>query len=382
MMRPMMRPTPIGALDGLPPAFVDGRGAIGLPDDLRAHWHVRSEARGHDPRADSTVRQTVDAAIVETTMRVAGGEARHRAYGTGAGRVVIEIDNDSSAAFAVAIVLSDADRLDEVGWTYQPARSCTAADVDAVYHRLTVDDTEVGIGSRGGAIALVWPVSHRGSLRVTIGAARADPASVAGAEEVRRAWRAHLRRGMRVEIDDRALGDAIDQARVALLVESGRADAETTRALEDWGFDAEAASAWDRLGAPQRARLRRRRADPATAWTRARHHLERNEAALFLNAMREVLALDRRRSVDAVDLLPGFPPDWLGLGVGIHDAPARCGAHLSAALRWHGDRPALLWETSSPITLRCPRFDSGFSTRACAGEVLLPSRPRELLGLS
>ena len=43
-----------------------------------------------------------------------------------------------------------------------------------------------------------------------------------------------------------------------------------------------------------------------------------------------------------------WPEAWLGQPVEIHDVPARLGT-VSWAVRWHGDRPALLWDC------RCPR---------------------------
>ena len=51
---------------------------------------------------------------------------------------------------------------------------------------------------------------------------------------------------------------------------------------------------------------------------------------------------------------------------------------LSYALRWHGDRPALLWQCERPgVTLTVPGLDPSFSTAEQSGEALLaPYRAR------
>jgi hypothetical protein len=52
---------------------------------------------------------------------------------------------------------------------------------------------------------------------------------------------------------------------------------------------------------------------------------------------------------------------------------------LSYAIRWHGDRPALLWELepwpgSPPVRLTCG-LDPGWSTQEPTGEALLAPVP-------
>jgi hypothetical protein len=60
-------------------------------------------------------------------------------------------------------------------------------------------------------------------------------------------------------------------------------------------------------------------------------------------------------------------------------------------VRWHGDRPALLWELQPhdgrPVRLRASRLDPGWSTAQPEGEallapVVLPERPKERRGLT
>lgn len=76
-------------------------------------------------------------------------------------------------------------------------------------------------------------------------------------------------------------------------------------------------------------------------------------------------------------LFAGFPTTWLGQGVEVHEAPTRFG-HLSCAVRWHGERPALLWDldagTDGPppgLVLTSPALDPAWSSTEPRGEALL-----------
>ncbi|GAC1517252.1 MAG: hypothetical protein NVS1B12_01780 [Acidimicrobiales bacterium] len=74
-------------------------------------------------------------------------------------------------------------------------------------------------------------------------------------------------------------------------------------------------------------------------------------------------------------LFPMLPPEWAGQGLEVHDAPTDVGP-ASFALRWHGARPALLWDIAvhpglGPVTLRAPALDPTWSTTVPKGEALL-----------
>jgi hypothetical protein len=76
-----------------------------------------------------------------------------------------------------------------------------------------------------------------------------------------------------------------------------------------------------------------------------------------------------------------LPTSWRGQGLEVHDAPTAYGK-LSFALRWHGDRPALLWElrpweANGPIRLRAPGLDPRWSSVEPNGEALLAPVPAE-----
>jgi hypothetical protein len=59
----------------------------------------------------------------------------------------------------------------------------------------------------------------------------------------------------------------------------------------------------------------------------------------------------------------------------VHDAPTRAGL-VSFAVRWHGERPAVLWDAPEGVTLRAPVLDPGWSVAGGRGETLLRAWPR------
>ena len=78
---------------------------------------------------------------------------------------------------------------------------------------------------------------------------------------------------------------------------------------------------------------------------------------------------------DAIRVLSDLPPAWRGAAVDVHDAPTRAGL-VSFALRWHGERPALLWEVPSGVVVSAPGLDADWSTTQPSGEALLSGRGR------
>lgn len=96
-------------------------------------------------------------------------------------------------------------------------------------------------------------------------------------------------------------------------------------------------------------------------------------AADLLTFVRNLLV--REDGEHGLALCSLFPDDWLGQGVEVHDAPTHAGT-LSYALRWHGDRPALLWELHphegvGTTRLTIPGLDPSWSSTERSGEALL-----------
>lgn len=92
-------------------------------------------------------------------------------------------------------------------------------------------------------------------------------------------------------------------------------------------------------------------------------------AANFWLGARSLLVDDRP---GAIDLLPTFPAAWRGGNVEVHGAATSHGV-ASFGIRWHGYRPALLWdiEADEDVIIRCPGLDADWFTMEHRGEALL-----------
>jgi hypothetical protein len=174
---------------------------------------------------------------------------------------------------------------------------------------------------------------------------------------------------MQVELPDAGLQCAVDAARAALLLAADARGPEpgVIGALEQWGFGSEAAAArarhrWrTRLGAVVRVPLR------AASSSAGPSH----GSVSTLGRVRALLVGDA--SDGSVSILPELPPEWVGRSVEVHDAPTRAGT-VSYAVRWHGDRPALLWEIAGPpprVCVRAPGLDPAWQSDEPSGDVLL-----------
>ena len=98
-------------------------------------------------------------------------------------------------------------------------------------------------------------------------------------------------------------------------------------------------------------------------------------AADVLTFVRNLLVRETDEDGDGLALLSLVPDEWLGQGVEVHDAPTHAG-RLSYAVRWHGDRPALLWELDAhdsvgDVRLTVPGLDPSWSSHDRSGEALL-----------
>jgi hypothetical protein len=94
-------------------------------------------------------------------------------------------------------------------------------------------------------------------------------------------------------------------------------------------------------------------------------------AADFLSLVRNLLV---REVPGGLALCTVLPEGWAGQPIEVQRAPTHHGL-ISFAVRWHGDRPALLWErterTSEPVRLTAPGLDPAWSSTEPRGEALL-----------
>jgi hypothetical protein len=322
----------LGALTTGLVAGVDPLGSL-VRGGLTLAWRVRDGDRWLVP-GDVAVYQVRPgvAPVAETALRITGGEAVHRAYAVSdnGGAVVVEVENASPEAIAVAFSARGSSQWELV----LPGRP----------------------GAQEPDGALVFPVPHRQRVRVALSATQLEVRELPDADAVERAWATLLDRGMTTELPQ-PLQLEVDAARADLLL--ARPSGATFAALEAWGFDAEAEAMWHRLGFRERRSARRRALDGAGVLASTRTALVRETQAV-------------------IDILPGFRPEWLGQSIAAHDVPLRNG-RCSFAVRWHGARPALLWDVPPGTRVRAPMLDPLWSSTKPSSEALLAAPPSTLL---
>jgi hypothetical protein len=72
-----------------------------------------------------------------------------------------------------------------------------------------------------------------------------------------------------------------------------------------------------------------------------------------------------------------LPEGWIGQPIEVHYVPTAAG-HVSFALRWHGPRPALLWDVTQHagvdgVRVTAPGLDPAWSSDRPRGEALFPA---------
>ncbi len=268
---------PLGTLAGGAGAVVDGRGLLtpgGEHGAWSLDWWVAAEDRWHLPAREPGTRQSLlDASpVVETRLRIPGGDAVHRCYAylapDGSERLTVEVANESGAPVAVAmavrpfgptgtgsldhVALGDGEqvvRVDGHPVVVLPRRPAGAA-------WSTGDGADIVAAVTGGSAprldpapdrpdptgqataAFVFPLPHRQSLRFVLAAPgtrpdRAAAVAVPSAEQVARGWAVQAGRGARVELPEPAMAQSVAVARRRLLL---------------WGADAALAPSFDSLG--------------------------------------------------------------------------------------------------------------------------------------
>jgi hypothetical protein len=376
------------------------RAAFGIDVDagvertpVRITWWVGADDGWHDPARETTTRYRRPgvAPSYETAVRVPTGDLVQRVYALatpgGDGAIAIDFENTSRAPCSLVVFVAidapgrlrlerDVLWLDEervLTFAQTPRLWASGSDVRAVVASGGASATDAPAWDAPGEIALLAPLAHGTVLRTALTRDDVDARTLADPFEVERGWQRQLERGMRTELPAR-LQHEVDGCRADLLLVAPSSTAFA--ALEDWGFDAEAEAMWSHLGFRARRAARQRgemedlgAAQPVSAG--------RDDPAAYLLTVRQSLVYEHRGHVD---LLPGFRSEWLGQNVAVHDAPLRAG-RLSFALRWHGARPALLWDAPPDVALRIPALDPSWSTAGGAGETLLVAPPAPLLAM-
>jgi hypothetical protein len=331
-------------------------------------------------------------------MRIPGGDAIQRVWACGdhGGMTIIEVENDSPAAFAVAFS----------GGELLTSRPPTEVPIE-------------GIDLPGDTIVL--PVAHRTRVRVARchGAGVASrlgslPNDIAGPNEVAGGWLEHVARASRLVLPDPSLVASVVADRCALaldgpdeasdeayllgvaelvrmgedpapwvldvasaaqrLVVRGRrgdalaspslwAAAAVLAAAQEAGAAADVVSCIVRLRLPEDGSVRPALGGAATAVGGPGERIERIEGLVARPANRGVCVL----------FPTGIPRGWWGANFEAHGLRAGPTQRLSVAVRWHGERPAVLWEVegAGALTLTGGAHDPVWRTDEPKGEALL-----------
>jgi hypothetical protein len=409
--------TTVGIVASAGRALVDEKGSVtpGRDAAWSLGWWIGADDRWHFPSQEPAVRQRlVDGTpVVETAMRVPGGDAVQRVYGTRHGDheyLVVEIHNQSRVPFAVALALHAAERTigldgDSVHVNGQPAVFLPGRPIYAATGRDMADVVAAGRASDPSSVfgqpisdaAFLFPVAHTTVLRAAIPLdepnQRPTFSALASSADVVKGWQAQTRRGLRLELPPGRLADAIDaNRRHLLLLHEGRTAAprQVAIALAQLGFtdesneileaelggepgSADSATLLQPLSPSQDGTTMARvnemldAASPTWTWP------DRLSTATFCSLVRDLLVRD---VPGGLSLCNELPPSWLGQSMEVHDAPTHAG-RLSFAVRWHGQRPALLWELErredegETVRLTAPGLDERLSTTDRKGDALL-----------
>lgn len=316
-------------------------------------------------------RRVDGTAVVETRVRVPQGDAVQRVYSVAddGGLTVVEVENDSPLPIAVAFTHG---RL-------LSARPPTAP----------IAGIELPEGS------VVFPIGHRATVTVAMSHTRDEagtlPTGLPSAADVARGWLATVQRAGRLATPDVELNDRVVAALCELsLVGPPSEPAQFAIAIDQLVRMGERADQWvpelanavERMvksAAPESAFVAADRVLAAAGEARARRDL-----AAMVERLKprpgELSDEDRilRTRWKTIELLPeGIPASWLGVNFEVFDMPTIGTGKVSYAIRWHGDRPAVLWEqvagSDGPVTLTSPTLAPQWSTAQLTGEALWPA---------
>jgi hypothetical protein len=382
--------TTIGVLGRQWRATVTPWGAIEQWDGLpRLDWFVAADDRWHTPADEPTVRQTriEGTPVVETRLRIPSGDAVQRVYAVAdhGGLTVIEVTNESPLPIAVAFAGA-------------PVRSPRPPA------QVPIEGIDLPSGTP------IFPVGHHATLVVAVAHDPSSetqplPAGLPPALQVGRGWLQTAERASRLVLPETAVADRVVTARCELLL-AGPSMPEDDPAgfllgvheLVRCGGNAEP---W----VPEIADAVHRIAREAGTWDveaalDAAEHLlvlaDERRAVRDLRSIRagrppvgavlppagdlgldhaRLIAATERRLASGPHLFPaGIPAAWWGQGLEAHRLPTGPTSTVSFAVRWHGERPALLWETAGEIvTLDAPVAAPGWSSAERTGETLWPA---------
>lgn len=351
-------------------------------------WHVAADDRWYSPQSEPSLRHKWYAGypVAETRIKVPGGDIVQRVYSvaTSGGMAVVEFENDSTMPVAVAVTRSDV-------LTTRPA----------------VDNPPQGISLPADSIVL--PIGHKSSTRVALlhhnPHSGALPDDVPHHQQVVRGWETACDIASRINVPDHTVVAGISRVRSDLLL-GVNVDRESAIELVRLG-ETHPDSILDVVNAVQRRLKREKRsktlawdtphllssaaracvmlgddtapADIARAWLRIADRAVEEPPAVVPEghgaiAWIETLLAQASPSGGECTVLPyGIPEPWLGASFEAHGLTADPFRTIGFAVRWHGARPALLWEVKGApgLLLTGGRADPQWHSTDASGETLL-----------
>lgn len=361
-------------------------------------WHVAADDRWYSPSREPSVRQKWFAGypVVETRMKVPTGDIVQRTYCIAdlGGLTVMEFENESTLPVAVAVTRRD-----------------------VLTTRPTIDNPPQGIDLPSDSIVL--PLAHSATTRVGLLHDRPHtgrlPDDIPSFQEVVRGWESACNVASRVSVPDHTLTAGMSAVRCALLLDDndvlshitddehrdhhlielarlGETDDDIIidvvhavekrikreRRASQLAWDTPhllATAAWvceklgDDLAAADIGRTWLRMADTPVAPLPAI-----SPTGLGMIAWVESLLVGAHPAGGLCTVLPfGIPETWWGVHFECHGLVADPRHRVSYAIRWHGERPALLWEmTGEPgIVIAGGVTNEGWHTTDMSGETLL-----------
>ena len=349
------------------------------------NWYVAADDRWHVPADEQAVRQerVEGTPVTETRVRVPNGDVVQRTHSVAdaGGLTVVQVENESPMPVAIAF-----DRRDVL--TERPI-------VDVPIEGIDLPDS-----------AFVLPLGHQATATIAIAhderGSGPIPAGVSSLTQVVRGWLALTERASRLVLPDGERGSRLAEAITAERCEI--ALGSIPRADDDPAGFALALGELVRMGEspdPWLPELVEAVAQlgPQPGWDaevalhaagrvlavagelRARRDLERIEASRSPSSpppeppggVRSVAWLESRLAVGGALLPDGLPAEWLGQSVEVYGVPTGPASSVSFAIRWHGERPAVLWErTGEPIELAAPVVAPDWCSSEAKGEALWP----------
>ena len=364
---------------------VTGHGSL-QPGDGSAEldWFIAADDRWYIPRTETTTRQKWYAGfpVCETRVRIPGGDMVQRVYAVAdlGGMTVMEFENDSPMPVVVAVTRSD------VFTTREPH-----------------NNPPMGIDLPTSSIVL--PVGHKSSTRIALAhhnpTAGRLPDDIAHYQQVVRGWETACDRASRMTVPDHTIVATVARLRADLLL--GLHD-ELDSAIERVRLgEVHRDSIIEVVDAVQR-RIKKEKRSKILQWDTPHVLLTAARAAVLLgddvaasdigrawlryaDRQRETLPVEMPEGLSAIawaesllsfgspsggqcTILPhGIPEPWWGASFDVRGLIGDPHRLVNYAVRWHGARPALLWEVEGAPGIVLSH-QSWLSTDA-SGEALL-----------